>query len=69
MLVFALAAALWGLGWLLGTPRRLRWAMIAALWVAAVAVNLLLPATSPLRAATGGDARVWLVLAMAAAAG
>ncbi len=68
MLVFALAAALWGLGWLLGTPRRLRWAMIAALWVAAVAVNLLLPATSPLRAATGGDARVWLVLAMAAAA-
>ena len=68
MLVFALAAALWGLGWLLGTPRRLRWAMIAALWVAAVAVNLLFPATSPLRAATGGDARVWLVLAMAAAA-
>lgn len=68
MLVFALAAALWVLGWLLGTPRRLRWAMIAALWVAAVAVNLLLPATSPLRAASGGDARVWLVLAMAAAA-
>lgn len=68
MLVFALAAALWGLGWLLDTPRRLRWAMIAALWLAAVAVNLLLPVTSPLRAASGGDARVWLVLAMAAAA-
>lgn len=64
ILVLGLAVALWGLGWLLGTPLRLRWAMIALLWVAVLVVNLVFPAEHALRQATGGDARVWLVLAM-----
>lgn len=63
MLVVLLAAALWGLGWAMRTPQRLRWRIIAALWVAVVLVNLVLPSGHPLRVATGGDARVWVVLA------
>ncbi|WP_426033725.1 HesA/MoeB/ThiF family protein [Cypionkella sp. TWP1-2-1b2] len=64
MLVVALAFALWGLGWVFGTPKRLRWGAIAALWLAAVLVNLLLPAGHPLREETGGDARVWAAVAL-----
>jgi len=64
MLVVALAFALWVLGWVLGTPKRVRWGAIAALWLAAVLVNLLLPAGHPLREMTGGDARVWLAVAL-----
>ena len=66
-LVFGLAAALWGLGWLMGTPKRLRWGMIAALWLAVVLGVALLPQGSPLREALGGDARGWLVLGGVAA--
>ncbi len=61
-LVFGLAAALWGLGWLLGTPKPLRWGMIGALWLAVVLGSWLLPEGHALRAALGGDARGWLVL-------
>lgn len=67
MLVLILAAALWALGWVLGTPQRLRWVMIAALWGAVVLINLLLPKGHALREAAGGDARVWAALAMLAA--
>lgn len=66
MLVFSLALALWLLGWAMATPQRLRWAMIGALWLGVVLANLVLPAGNGLRAATGGDARVWVVLAGAA---
>ncbi|PVA09342.1 molybdopterin biosynthesis protein [Pelagivirga sediminicola] len=62
LLVLLLAAALWGLGALLGTPRRLRWAMIAILWAGIVLLHLVLPAGTPLRAATGGSAAPWLLL-------
>ncbi len=64
-LVIGLAAGLWGVGWLMGAPHRLRWGMIAALWFAVVLVNATLPPESPLRVATGGDARVWIVFAAA----
>ena len=66
-LVFGLAAALWGLGWLLGTPRPLRWGMIAALWVAVVLASWLLPGGHPLRNSVGQDPRGWLVLGAAVA--
>ena len=62
ILVFALAAGLWGLGAAMGAPIRQRWAMIATLWLAIVAINLVLPVGSGVRQMTGGDARVWLVL-------
>jgi molybdopterin/thiamine biosynthesis adenylyltransferase len=64
MLVVALAFALWVLGGVLGTPKRLRWGAIAALWLSAILVNLLLPAGHPLRETTGGDARVWAAVAL-----
>ncbi len=68
MLVVALAAALWILGWIFGTPKRNRWVAISVLWAAAIAVNLGLPQGHPLRDASGGDARVWLAVALAFAA-
>ncbi len=67
MLVLTMMAALWGIGWAMKTPKRLRWGMIAALWAAVILANLVLPAASPLRQATGGDARVWAVLGVLAA--
>lgn len=61
LLVLAMAAALWGLGALLGTPHRLRWGMIGVLWAGVVALHLLLPAGHPLRLATGASAAPWLL--------
>lgn len=63
ILVFALAAVIWGIGWAMRTPVRLRYGAIALLWAAVVLVNLVLPSDAALRLATGGDARVWVVLA------
>lgn len=63
MAVLLVAAGLWVAGWFFGVPARRRWILLAALWLVVVVENLLLPAGHPLRQATGGDARVWLVLA------
>lgn len=60
--VFALGAGLWGLGALMGVAQKSRIVMIALLWLAVVAVNLILPVDHVLRQMTGGDARVWVVL-------
>lgn len=62
LLVLAIGAALWGLGMLLGTPRRIRWMMIALLWIGVVLLHLVLPVDNPLRAMTGGSAAPWLIL-------
>lgn len=62
MLVLILAAVIWGLGAVMGTPRSARWTMIGLLLVAVVAVHLLLPFGHPLRAATGSSAAPWLIL-------
>lgn len=61
-LILILAAALWGLGALLGTPRRIRMLMIGLLWLGVVLIHLALPAGHPLRVATGGSAAPWLLL-------
>ena len=61
-LVLVMAAALWGVGMLLGTPHRLRWGMIGMLWLAVVLVHLVLPNAHPLRLATGQEAAPWLLL-------
>lgn len=66
-LVLGIAAGLWGLGWLVGAPHRQRWAMIGVLFVAVILLHLTLPHGHPLRAATGGSATGWLLLAGAAA--
>jgi len=62
LLVLALAALLWGLGWALGTPRGPRLLMVALLFAAVLLVQLTLPDGHPLREATGGSAALWLLI-------
>ena len=66
-LVLTMAAALWGIGWAMRTPLRLRAGMVAALWAAVVLLHLILPSGHPLRLATGGEVRPWLALGVVAA--
>lgn len=66
ILVLSLAAALWGVGAVMKTPLRMRLGMVGALWLGVVVLHLLLPDGHPLRAATGGEARVWLALGVVA---
>lgn len=60
--VLFLMAALWGLGWAMKTPVRVRIVMIGLLYAAVLLANLVLPEGAELRQATGGDVRPWLVL-------
>ncbi|SEO02685.1 Molybdopterin or thiamine biosynthesis adenylyltransferase [Salinihabitans flavidus] len=62
LLVLGGAAALWGIGAVVGVQRRIRWGMIAVLYLAVLSVNLLLPPDHPMRAATGGGPEGWLIL-------
>lgn len=68
ILVLAMMAAVWGAGMWLRTPVRLRLVMIGLIWGGVMLLHLALPAGHPLRAATGGDARVWAALAVVAGA-
>jgi len=61
-LVLAIAAVLWGIGAVMKAPVRSRLGLVGVLWLAVVGLHLVFPAGHPLRAATGGEARVWLVL-------
>ncbi|GAB1477861.1 HesA/MoeB/ThiF family protein [Paracoccaceae bacterium] len=62
MLVFGLAAGLWGLGHLLRAPLALRLSLLAGLWAAVVLAHLLLPEGAGLRQTLGGSAASWGVL-------
>ncbi|MGB8621799.1 MAG: molybdopterin biosynthesis protein, partial [Paracoccaceae bacterium] len=66
VLVFVMAAALWGIGYLMKVPLRARWLMIGLLYVAVLIVQVAFPAGHPLRAATGGSKEVWLALGVVA---
>ena len=67
MVVLTMAAALWGFGAAMVTPRRARWVMIGILLLLVNLAQILLPEGNTLRAATGGDARLWpFVMAMIA---
>jgi len=61
--VFALAAALWVLGHSLRVPVQARQIMVGLLFLAVLALQIVLPEGNPLREATGGSAGEWLVLA------
>lgn len=65
MMVGAMAAALWGIGVAMGAPKQARWTMIGILLIAVMMVQVVLPDGHPLREATGGDARLWLLLMVA----
>lgn len=67
LLVLAISVAIWAGGAALGLPRRLRWALLAVLYLAVLAIHAGLPAGHPLRAATGGELSLWLILGGAAA--
>ncbi len=62
ILVLALAALLWGVGHLMGAPRSARILMIGLLYIAVLALHLLLPDGHPLRMATGESAALWLIV-------
>ncbi len=66
-LFLTLCAVIWGLGWLMKTPRQARWLMIGLLYIGVIAALVVLPATSPLRAQLGGSAAAWLSLGAIAA--
>ncbi len=61
MLVLALMAGVWGAGWAFGQTLRWRLIAVGALWLATMALHLVLPDGSALRAALGGSAASWLV--------
>ncbi|MGR3492017.1 MAG: HesA/MoeB/ThiF family protein, partial [Shimia sp.] len=63
IVVFAMAATLWGIGTAMGSPRQARWIMIGLLFVAVLAIHVVLPDGHPLREGTGGSAGLWLLLA------
>jgi len=62
ILVFSLAAALWGIGWVIGMPRPARLTLVGLLLVAVVALHIILPQGHVLREATGSDAALWIFI-------
>lgn len=62
ILVFALAAVLWGVGAAMKVPTASRWRMIGLLYVGVLALQLVLPDNHPVRLATGESPAFWLLL-------
>ena len=62
-LVFGLAAALWAIGHWMKVPVTARQSMVGLLFLAVLALQIILADGHPLREATGGSAGEWLVLA------
>ena len=67
ILVFAMAAALWGIGALMRVPRSLRFGMLGLLWLAVISLHVVLPDGHSLRLATGGAPQGWVALGLLAA--
>lgn len=62
IVVFVMAAALWGMGILMKTPHQARWIMIGLLFVGVLIVHLVLPDGHPLREGLGGSPALWVML-------
>ncbi len=62
LLVLGLAAVIWGTGAAMNVPQRARWLMLGLLYVAVLALHLILPLGHPLRMATGESPAFWLLL-------
>ncbi len=65
LLVFVMAAGLWGVGMAMRTPVQARLLMIGLLFVGVLMLHVVLPHGHPLREATGGSAAPWLMIATA----
>lgn len=63
LLVFIIAAVIWGAGSITRTPRVLRGWAISFFWAGVVLAHLILPDGNEIRVATGGSAAPWLMLA------
>ena len=62
ILVFAIAAVLWGIGMAMGAPHRARWTMIGILMAAVMLGHLILPDGHPAEfTAQGWFLLVWLL--------
>ncbi|AXT27222.1 HesA/MoeB/ThiF family protein [Ruegeria sp. AD91A] len=62
LLVFILAAGLWGVGYFAGTSKKARVVSVSVLLAGVILSHLILPDGHPLREATGGSAALWLIL-------
>lgn len=62
LFVLGLAAVLWGIGHVMKAPVQARLYMLGLLYLAVLAVQVVLPAGHPLREATGGAPAPWLIL-------
>lgn len=62
LFVLVMAAAIWGIGHLMGAPRSARLYMLGLLYVAVLAVQVALPFGHPLREMTGQSPALWLLL-------
>lgn len=60
ILVLALAAGLWGIGWSMGAPRNARFAMIGLLMIFVIAIHIILPDGHPVRENTGQEPALWI---------
>ncbi|EYD77004.1 Sulfur carrier protein adenylyltransferase ThiF [Rubellimicrobium mesophilum DSM 19309] len=67
ILVGAMAAAIWIVGWIMGTPRQARLLMVGILLTSVVALHVIVGEGHPLREATGRDPRLWIMLVAAVA--
>ena len=62
IVVFVMAAVLWGIGATMNTPYQARWIMIGLLYVAVLAIQVALPDGHPLREGTGAEPAFWLLI-------
>ncbi len=62
LFVAIIAGTIWGIGYLMGAPRVARLYMLGLLYVAVLAVQIVLPTGHPLRVATGQSPALWLML-------
>jgi molybdopterin/thiamine biosynthesis adenylyltransferase len=62
IMVGSMAITLWVIGMAMKVPKVARWNMLAILLIAVMMGHLILPDGHPLRMATGGDARLWVIL-------
>ena len=65
--IFAWAVIWWLVARRLGIPTRVLWVMLIVVYLAIVAAHFVLPSTSPLIMALGGDVRLWGVIGLFAA--
>lgn len=68
ILFLTLAAVIWGVGWLMRTPRQARWLMIGLVYLGFVAALIVLPEGLAVRETLGGSAAAWLSVGAVAAA-